>query len=336
VQEDRAVSIQIRAYRDSDLGGLVALHQAVATAGGSVHPVTASDLEEQILAPGFDRRCQLLVADDGEKLVAARDFRVIATGNEPYPLLESSGPIHPEARAGDLGERMIRAAWRQAVDFVQGAGGERAICQCRCTEDDADSQATFRRLGLTVARDNFTMVHANLPSVTPSPLPEGVQLRTYRRGEDEEAWWQAWTEAFSDHWGQMSLRLDFWRWYTQRPTFFPRLSLVAATGPNQAEVAGFCHCRIEGQPGAPTGGRSGMLRWVGVRRAWRRRGLGDALTRAGLIVLREAGAERVFLGVDHGSWTGADRLYERNGFTVAQRNLYFRRELSLAELAAGV
>jgi mycothiol synthase len=186
---------------------------------------------------------------------------------------------------------------------------------------------------MTLARDNYTMVHADLPRVVPSPPPEGVRIRTYRPGEDDQRWWEAWTEAFGDHWGQMSMTLAYWSWYTRRPTFNPEISLVAATGPKLQEIVGFCHCRIDGRPGAPTGRKSGLLRWVGVRRAWRRKGLGDALTRAGLIALREAGAERVYLGVDHGSWTGADRLYLRNGFTVAQRNLYYRRKMSLAEMA---
>jgi ribosomal protein S18 acetylase RimI-like enzyme len=135
--------------------------------------------------------------------------------------------------------------------------------------------------------------------------------------------------------GQIHVARDYWSWYSRLPSFYPELSLVAAAGSDLAEIVGFCHCRIDGRPGAPSGQQNGHLRWVGVRPAWQRRGLGEALTRAGMIALREARAERVYLGVDNNSYTGADRLYLRNGFTIYQRNLFYRHATSLEELSTG-
>ena len=327
----------LRPYQDAALPDLLALHHAVSQAAGSDRRVTAADIEEQILAPGFDRARQLAVAevtDQPHHLLAQCGFRVIWTHTEPYPQLESTLILHPEARQSGLGERMIRNVWQKGVPFVRQLGASRAILQARCTEADADFQAIYKNLGLKLVRDNYTMVHANLDSVTPAPLPSGVELRAYRQGPDDLGWWQAWTDAFEEHWGQIWIEREDWAWLTRLASFFPELSLVAATGDHLDEIVGFCHCRMDGRPGAPTGRKSGMLRWVGVRRAWRRRGLGDALTRAGLIALREAGVEKVYLGVDNGSWTGADRLYQRNGFTIAQRNLFYRRECSVDEMAS--
>ena len=65
------------------------------------------------------------------------------------------------------------------------------------------------------------------------------------------------------------------------------------------------------------------LGWVGtlgVRTAWRRRGLGDALLRASIAALYERGLRRVGLGVDTENVTGALRLYERVGMYVVRRS----------------
>jgi mycothiol synthase len=326
------MSEQIRTYRDDDLAALLDLHHAIAAAEGSDRRLTQAELEERILAPGYDRERHLLVAEGESGFVGESDVRVIWTHTEPYPQMEATLAVLPAARGGDLGERLIRAAWRQGAEDVRGLGADRVILQERCVEEDQYRQRLYESLGLALVRDNYTMVHDHLADVTPAPFPDGVQLRSYRVGADDERWWQAWTEAFRTHWGQIWVAKDYWAWYVHRPTFFPEISLIAATGPNLDEIAGFCHCRIEGRPGAPTGRKIGSLRWVGVRPAWRRQGLGEALTRAGLIALRDAGAARVYLGVDHDSWTGADRLYLRAGFTVAQRNLFYRREAALAEL----
>lgn len=328
-------SVHLRPYQDADLSDLAALQQAVVVAAGSNRQVTVSEIEEQILAPSFDRFHQFAVAERGgppHGLLAQCSFRVIWTHTEPYPQLEGSLILHPDARGSGLGERMIANAWRQGVPFIRRLGADRAILQARCVESDADTRATYEHLGLTRARDNYTMVHDRLGDVSPALVPDGVRLRAYRLGADDLRWWQAWTDAFEEHWGQIWLDPKDWAWSTRLPSFVPELSLVAATGVDLDEIVGFCHCRMEGRPGAPTGRKTGTLRWVGVRRAWRRRGLGDALTRAGLIGLREAGVERVQLGVDNGSWTGADRLYVRNGFTIAHRNLFYRRECSVAEM----
>ena len=71
-----------------------------------------------------------------------------------------------------------------------------------------------------------------------------------------------------------------------------------------------------------------MIRYVGVVPAWRRKGLGSALTLAGLRALREAGMTSAVLGVDAENVTGARRLYERFGFEVVDQEVMYRREVS--------
>jgi mycothiol synthase len=63
----------------------------------------------------------------------------------------------------------------------------------------------------------------------------------------------------------------------------------------------------------------GEIRSVGVREAWRRRGLGEIVVRACFRALHERGLRRVTLGVDASNPTGAVQFYESLGMHVAAR-----------------
>jgi ribosomal protein S18 acetylase RimI-like enzyme len=81
------------------------------------------------------------------------------------------------------------------------------------------------------------------------------------------------------------------------------------------EIAGVCLCRRDFSEDADMG-------WVGtlgVRKGWRKRGLGLALLQHAFNVFHQEGKLRVGLGVDAASLTGATRLYEKAGMNVARR-----------------
>ena len=61
---------------------------------------------------------------------------------------------------------------------------------------------------------------------------------------------------------------------------------------------------------------TGYVNLLGVRRPWRKQGLGEALLLHSFGVFRERGYTRATLGVDASSPTGATRLYERAGMRV--------------------
>ena len=68
----------------------------------------------------------------------------------------------------------------------------------------------------------------------------------------------------------------------------------------------------------------GWLEHISVRRQWRRRGLGRAITAAAMVRLREAGIDEAMLGVDSENPTGALGLYEGLGFEVDTRSAAYR------------
>jgi mycothiol synthase len=80
---------------------------------------------------------------------------------------------------------------------------------------------------------------------------------------------------------------------------------------------------------------SESIGWVdnlGVRKPWRRQGLGMALLRHAAHVFRSQGISRMALGVDSENPTGASRLYERAGMHIAQRHATYRKVLREGEV----
>ena len=88
------------------------------------------------------------------------------------------------------------------------------------------------------------------------------------------------------------------------------------------ELAGFAMCSRRG------GTRTGHVHVLGVRRPWRRRGLGTALLLHSFRGLRARGCARARLMVDGESLTGAVRLYEQAGMHVARRSERWSKELA--------
>lgn len=301
--------IALRPYRAEDLAGLVAI----------VPGATAASIAEHLDYPGYDPTRDLLVATDDGDVVAARDVRVMARGDEPRLILESWGPTSPAAWSTDAPRALVAAMLDRARALLAARERAEATLQVRAAPDDAFARDLFGAFGFATARRLWSMVRRDLANLPAPTLPEGIVVREYVPGADDARWLAAFNEAFADHWGGwMQLSDAFWRRYVARPTFRPELSLVAWDG---GEIAGFCHCRLDD-------GATGQIRYVGVRPGWRRRGLGEALTRLGLVTLREAGADQVGLGVDATNSTGAQELYQRLGFVVTREQVMYRKEVT--------
>jgi ribosomal protein S18 acetylase RimI-like enzyme len=100
--------------------------------------------------------------------------------------------------------------------------------------------------------------------------------------------------------------------FTSDPRFDPSLWFVVEAGPETAAIA---LCREhEGESGL------GWINVLGVRKAWRRKGLGRALLLHCFQEFRRRGFHAAALGVDAESLTGANRLYESAGMHVVRRS----------------
>jgi mycothiol synthase len=172
--------------------------------------------------------------------------------------------------------------------------------------------------GYVVQRQSLRMF-AGLEQEPPEPeWPAGVSVRTFRREEDEQAVYELQQETFSDQRDYVPEPFEDWRHWSLRESFDPELWFLAEAG---GELVGVSLCRGEWSGDAELG-------WVsvlGVRRSWRRKGLGAGLLRHSFRELRARGKRRVGLGVAADNPTGAVGLYERVGMSVERRILWYEK-----------
>jgi mycothiol synthase len=313
-----------RPYRAEDLDALVVLIEAAAA---PERVITRSGVQRMLWVPDYDPRRDMVVlpAADGS-LLGVRDVRVTARGDEAVLILESWGTVHPAARDSDVAETLLREIIGRAAAMLAEKGRQQGILQVRASRSDERTRAAFRVAGFSHARDLISMTRPTLSDIPEPHLPVGIELRSYRPGADDSAWVSAFNAAFADHWGGfMGMNLPRWQYDVADPVFKPAISLLAWEGET---LAGFCHGRIDDDLNALTGRKTGMIRYVGVTPRWRNRGLGKALTLAGLAALRDAGMTRAVLGVDAENVTGARQLYERYGFEVSGEQVMYRLDVA--------
>jgi mycothiol synthase len=139
--------------------------------------------------------------------------------------------------------------------------------------------------------------------------PDGIELHTYERGQDDAELFSAYADAFAEHWGQDSVEeADWWDGIRDADTagFDPTLWFLARS---DQTIAGFSICRELEDEGETVG----WVSLIGVRPSRRVGGLGDALLAHSLTALRRRGLARAALNVDAENTTGALRLYRKAG-----------------------
>lgn len=174
--------------------------------------------------------------------------------------------------------------------------------------------------GYRPARHSFRMRIDLEAAPSPPHWPVGIEARPIRLGQ-ERLVHRVLEDAFADHWEFFPTPYDEWAHFMVDEDFDPGLWILAWDGD---ELAGVSLCRRQ-RPGRPG---VGWVRELGVRRPWRRRGLGLALLVASFGAFWERGTKVVGLGVDGESTTGAVRLYERAGMRVEHRRDMYERRLS--------
>jgi len=178
----------------------------------------------------------------------------------------------------------------------------------------------FETGGWTPVRHSFQM-RIDLDADVPEPeWPDGLTARNAEPGEEERVY-EAHMDSFADHWDFRRQPFDVWSGYTtESHRYDPSIWwLVEDAGELAAISINTWH--FSGDP------RFGWIGVLGVRPAWRKRGLATALLRQSFRDFQRRGATKVGLGVDGENTTGAVRLYERAGMRVVRRNDTYEKAL---------
>ena len=220
--------------------------------------------------------------------------------------------VHPDARGRGLGTHL--------VELGEGWARERGLSVMRASVINDDGRRLLRERGYEQVRHFWRMEITVTEEPEVPPTPEGVEVRPYRRGEDDRAVWEVIQDSFRNHWGWTPR--PFERWLSareRRNDYVPGLWQLARV---DGEVVGAV---------LPFGWQH--LGWVlelGVRDRWRGRGIGLVLLRTAFRELWRRGHTQIGLEVDSANETGATRLYERAGMRVTRQYDTYERRLDAA------
>jgi mycothiol synthase len=313
---DLSPALKLRPATWSDLEAVTQLiYDVCAADGDTTVAVTAEELKHEWRSPGFElERDAFLVETANGRVVGYEEF----FNEHEHATLRTDGYVHPDFKGRGIGTALLRVVEKRARDEVALAAPDVRV-SLRSTTDQRDIVGLdlHRNEGYQPLRYQWRM-EIVLDSPPPEPkFPDGIELRPFIRGEHDVPLWQAQNEAWRDHWGSHDVSLEEWkRRQFDDPEFDPALWQIAWDGD---EVAGFSLNRY--RMGI------GWIRTLGVRRPWRKRGLGEALLLQSFGEFYKRGTRTIGLGVDAQNPTGATRLYQKVGMYAASEYVTFEKEL---------
>jgi mycothiol synthase len=270
-------------------------------------------------APGADLENDFAVvtAPDGD----LAGYLFVESG-PPYTAVFSIGVVAMRYHGRGLGAAILGEVERRARRFFPLAPpGERIVMHAGSLAGEPRVAALLSAHGYHEARRFARMaITFDGPPGPPPRLPD-VEIRPLARG-GERAVYACLREAFADHWGETWPTEEAWLHANVEASseFRPDLWQLAWRG---SELVG----ALVAGPDTEEDAAYGHVGMIGVRRADRRCGIGEALLRTSFVQLHGLGYRGVTLEVDTESITGATRLYERLGMTAEPRFSQWEKEL---------
>lgn len=247
----------------------------------------------------------------------AQDSWLFDEGGEPV----AAGWVFPYGPKAVFGGIVAQGAKGRGLGTTIVERAETAARERRLTRmhtwvlpEDAAAAALLRGRGYEAVRRFFEMA-IDLDAPIPEPvLPAGLVLDGFRE-TDARAFLAATVEAFSDHWEWHATPFDEW-WELRRDEDHSLWFLVR----DGDEIAAIVRNELREQ--------AGYVGVMGVRRAWRGRGLAKALLHRSFEEFRQRGFTRVTLHVDAESPTGATKLYESVGMVVESEAVTYEKAMA--------
>lgn len=312
------LGLKLRPAKWSDLKSVAQLILDVCIADGDpTVAVTPEELERAWKSPGFELESNTWVVQTAEgPIVGYEEFR----NRYAHASLMGDGYVHPQFQGLGVGTTMLRALEVRAREEMQLAEPDlRVFIRNGMMIGDIVARQMHEAEGYRAIRFSWHM-EITLDEPPREPVwPAGIELRPFVKEQHDRVLFEAHEEAFSDHWGHTPGTFGHWQHHMSgRQDLDPSLWFIAWDH-RSAEIAGYSLCRYR------TG--IGWVGTLGVRRAWRKRGLGEALLLHSFGELYKRGMKTVGLGVDAENPTGATRLYKKAGMQIAAEYVVYEKEL---------
>jgi mycothiol synthase len=297
--------VTLRPFRGDDFAPVLELMNAHQLAAFGEADVTEDELRTWLTSPSVDVERDIRVLEQDGRLVGYID---VDPSKASPPLWWCDLKLAPGVGADRVVAELV--GWLE--ERVEGG-----TLRVWSSATDTRILSAVERLGFEPVRHSYRM-DIDLADVGEHTWPAGISIRTLAKDEERRIY-DAVTEVWQDTSEPIDETFREWsHWLMREGTFEPSLWFLAFAGD---ELAGFSICRKDLVDPA-----AGHVDLLGVRRPWRRHGLGEALLLHSFHAFRQHGWTRGTLGVDASSPTGATRLYERAGMSVYRTTVFLERQ----------
>jgi len=309
---------RMRPPQDEDADEVAAFSNEECVAFIGVPVIDADWMRGRWTAPGVDRD---------------RDFAVVESANgelcgflsvesePPFTEVFALGIVALAFHGRGLGAAIVAENERRARRFVELTDpNARVLIHAGALADEPRVSALFSSRGYREVR-RFELRRVDFAGEPAPPRDiEGIDVRGFRP-EEERQLYEAHVEAFADHWGEGEETYeDFRHHHLDASDYDAGLWFGAWDG---RELAGY----VGAQEKSREDPSRGYISLLGVRRPYRRRGLGEALLLHAFGALHGRGKQGAELHVDADSLTGATGLYAKVGMTAHPRFATWEKEL---------
>ena len=294
-----------------DLDAIVELFDAYDVWNFGQPDTVREHLEADFDLPGFDPALDSWLVTDSVRAVVGFAYVLGGHGGDSH---DAFARVHPSHHGRGIGAFLVDAAEGRARQRVGGAPEARLWNSISATDLQAADLLCGR--GFLPVRHCWHMERSLSEGLPIPEPPAGIEVRALQAGEELQVH-AAMEESFAEHWGTGAPPFEQWRAFMDAPGFDLGLVLVAVDGD---EIVG--EVDSMGTPDAA------WVNVLGVRPAWRGRGIGTLLLLRAFADLAGRGHRGVRLNVDAGNETGATRLYERVGMTVRREWLVYEKLLA--------
>ena len=309
-------SITLRYANWDDIEAVTQLIYDVCEADGDTTvALTIDEMKEEWNMPGFNIETDGIIAATADgRVVGYEEF----VNEHEHSKLRTDGYVHPQFKGLGIATSMMQLIEERArKEIALAAPGARVYLHSTLDNHDESGKGVHEDLGFSPIRYHWRM-QTDLESAPPAvEFPKGIELRPFDREQHAHALWQAHNEAWRDLWDSHEIPFDEWvEEKFEDSGYDPSLWMVAWDGD---QIAGFSLNRF--RMGI------GWIRHLGVRRPWRKQGLGYSLLIHSFGEFHKRGMKAVGLGVDAQSPTGATRLYQKAGMYIASEFVTYEKEL---------
>lgn len=316
--------LSVRPTRLDDADGVAQLINDYNMALVGQQDADPNELRTDWQGPNFNLETDSIV-------VTTREGQIVGTitvwnAMPPYVRVWAWGCTHPDYHGQGIGTYLVRWAEERARQDIDKAPSDALVTiGTDFYHFQEEPKSLLINEGYALTR-HFWQMKIDLTAQPPAPeFGPNITIRTLADGVPLRELVAAFDESFEDHWGHVPVPLEnllerWEHWLAHDPDQDPTMWYAAMDGDQIAAVC-LCSAKTTEDP------EMGYVNILGVRRGWRKQGLGLALLHLAFGEFYQRGKASVGLGVDASSLTGATRLYERAGMRVNKQWDFYRKTL---------